>query len=84
MVLATSILVVPLADLCDQKSRIWKTPLIQTLIMLVLILVLHTYEARIRIDGRVTLPRLKPACFYDLVIEVAIVRPGPMSVKKVD
>ena len=23
------------------------------------------------------LPRLKPACFYDLVIEVAIVRPGP-------
>jgi DNA polymerase III alpha subunit len=22
------------------------------------------------------LPRLKPACFYDLVIEVAIVRPG--------
>ena len=24
------------------------------------------------------LPRLKPACFYDLVIEVAIVRPGPI------
>ena len=23
------------------------------------------------------LPRLKPRCFYDLVIEVAIVRPGP-------
>ncbi|MEJ2576526.1 MAG: error-prone DNA polymerase, partial [Gammaproteobacteria bacterium] len=23
------------------------------------------------------LPRLRPACFYDLVIEVAIVRPGP-------
>src|SRR5258706_6694659 len=24
------------------------------------------------------LPRLKPACFYDLVIEVAMVRPGPI------
>ncbi len=24
------------------------------------------------------LPRLRPACFYDLVIEVAIVRPGPI------
>ena len=24
------------------------------------------------------LPRLKPACFYDLVIEVAIIRPGPI------
>jgi error-prone DNA polymerase len=26
-----------------------------------------------------TLPRLKPRCFYDLVIEVAIVRPGPIQ-----
>jgi error-prone DNA polymerase len=25
------------------------------------------------------LPRLKPACFYDLVIEVAIIRPGPIQ-----
>ncbi|MBS1227059.1 MAG: polymerase alpha subunit [Proteobacteria bacterium] len=25
------------------------------------------------------LPRLKPCCFYDLVIEVAIVRPGPIQ-----
>ena len=25
------------------------------------------------------LPRLKPVCFYDLVIEVAIVRPGPIQ-----
>ncbi|WP_009959310.1 DNA polymerase III subunit alpha [Verrucomicrobium spinosum] len=25
-----------------------------------------------------TLPRLKPECFYDLVIEVAIIRPGPI------
>ena len=25
------------------------------------------------------LPRLKPICFYDLVIEVAIVRPGPIQ-----
>lgn len=25
-----------------------------------------------------TLPRLKPSCFYDLVVEVAIIRPGPI------
>jgi error-prone DNA polymerase len=25
------------------------------------------------------LPRLKPVCFYDLVVEVAIVRPGPIQ-----
>ncbi|HEX2083263.1 MAG TPA: OB-fold nucleic acid binding domain-containing protein, partial [Xanthomonadaceae bacterium] len=25
------------------------------------------------------LPRLKPSCFYDLVVEVAIVRPGPIQ-----
>ncbi len=25
------------------------------------------------------LPRLKPACFYDLVVQVAIVRPGPIQ-----
>jgi len=29
------------------------------------------------------LPRLKPTCFYDLVIEVAIVRPGPIMGKMV-
>src|ERR1043166_10042618 len=28
-------------------------------------------------------PALKPACFYDLVIEVAIVRPGPIMGKMV-
>ncbi|MDB4915461.1 MAG: hypothetical protein JWM95_3105 [Gemmatimonadetes bacterium] len=26
-----------------------------------------------------TLPRLRPKCFYDLVIEVAIIRPGPIQ-----
>ncbi len=26
-----------------------------------------------------TLPRLKPKCFYDLVIQVAIIRPGPIQ-----
>ena len=25
------------------------------------------------------LPRLRPRCFYDLVIEVALVRPGPIQ-----
>ena len=25
------------------------------------------------------LPRMRPRCFYDLVIEVAIVRPGPIQ-----
>ena len=26
-----------------------------------------------------TLPRLKPTCFYDVVVEVAIIRPGPIQ-----
>src|SRR6476659_4113736 len=26
-----------------------------------------------------TLPRMKPVCFYDVVIEVAIIRPGPIQ-----
>ncbi len=26
-----------------------------------------------------TLPRLKPRCFYDIVVEVAIIRPGPIQ-----
>jgi error-prone DNA polymerase len=30
-----------------------------------------------------TLPRMKPECFYDLVIEVAIIRPGPIVGKMV-
>jgi error-prone DNA polymerase len=29
------------------------------------------------------LPRMKPACYYDLVIEVALVRPGPIQGKMV-
>ncbi|AKK04940.1 PHP domain-containing protein [Corynebacterium mustelae] len=26
-----------------------------------------------------TLPRMKPACFFDLVVEVALIRPGPIQ-----
>jgi error-prone DNA polymerase len=26
-----------------------------------------------------TLPRLQPRCFYDLVVEVALIRPGPIQ-----
>jgi error-prone DNA polymerase len=26
-----------------------------------------------------TLPRLKPRCFYDLVVEIALIRPGPVQ-----
>src|SRR5581483_8048534 len=26
-----------------------------------------------------TLPRLEPRCFYDLVVEVALIRPGPIQ-----
>src|SRR5690606_15191033 len=33
-------------------------------------------ESRAQIN---MLPRLKPNCFYDLVIQVAIVRPGPIQ-----
>ena len=31
-----------------------------------------------------TLPRLKPRCFYDIVIEVALVRPGPIQGRAVN
>src|SRR5260221_12183069 len=30
-----------------------------------------------------TLPRMKPRCFYDIVIEAAIIRPGPIVGKMV-
>jgi len=30
-----------------------------------------------------TLPRMKPRCFYDLVVEIAIIRPGPIVGKMV-
>jgi len=30
-----------------------------------------------------TLPRMRPKCFYDLVVEVALIRPGPIVGKKV-
>jgi len=30
-----------------------------------------------------TLPRMRPSCFYDLVVEVAIIRPGPIVGKMV-
>ncbi len=29
------------------------------------------------------LPRLKPKCFYDIVVQVAIIRPGPIVGKMV-
>src|SRR5438270_4402957 len=35
-----------------------------------------------RVEGRAqmaTLPRLKPRTFYDLVVEVALIRPGPIQ-----
>lgn len=31
-----------------------------------------------------TLPRLKPRCFYDIVIEVALIRPGPIQGRAVN
>ncbi|MGE4606435.1 MAG: error-prone DNA polymerase, partial [Myxococcota bacterium] len=31
-----------------------------------------------------TLPRMNPTCFYDLVVEVAIIRPGPITGKMVN
>ncbi len=49
-----------------------------------------TYESMCRADTigvfqiesraqMATLPRMKPACFYDVAIEVAIIRPGPIQ-----
>ncbi len=39
---------------------------------------LGVFQVEIRAQ-QTMLPRLKPKCFYDLVIEVAIVRPGPIQ-----
>ena len=40
----------------------------------------HSRRVSDREPGQMAmLPRLKPKCFYDLVIEVAIVRPGPIQ-----
>jgi len=39
---------------------------------------LGTFQVESRAQMQM-LPRLKPRCFYDLVIEVAIVRPGPIQ-----
>ncbi len=41
-----------------------------------------TASACSRVESRAQmnfLPRMKPRCFYDLVIEVAIIRPGPIQ-----
>lgn len=35
-------------------------------------------ESRAQIS---TLPKTRPACFYDLIVEIAIIRPGPMTTK---
>src|SRR5437867_4251340 len=39
-------------------------------------IVIFQVESRAQMN---TLPRLKPRCFYDLVVEVAIIRPGPIQ-----
>ena len=36
------------------------------------------YDGNQPIPGTATLPRMKPERFYDIVIEVAIIRPGPV------
>ena len=41
-----------------------------------------TRSALFQVESRAqmaTLPRIAPRCFYDIVIEVAIIRPGPIQ-----
>ncbi len=60
---------VDLAHLPQDDATVWK--MLQTADTVGLFQV----ESRAQMA---TLPRLKPACFYDLVVQVAIIRPGPI------
>lgn len=71
-------------DLCKQHYGLDLTlanipqddPLVYDMIQLADTLGVFQIESRAQMS---MLPRLKPKCFYDLVIEVAIVRPGPIQ-----
>ena len=64
---------IPLSDLADILRE---DPLVYRMLSRADSIGVFQVESRAQMS---MLPRLKPACFYDLVIEVAIVRPGPIQ-----
>ncbi|MEH0146551.1 error-prone DNA polymerase [Corynebacterium sp. Q4381] len=67
-------------DTTGREVRLWELPLDDA----------HVYSMLSRADSvgvfqvesraqMGTLPRLKPRCFFDLVVEVALIRPGPIQ-----
>jgi hypothetical protein len=86
MVLAANLLVVSLATLFDQNRDLWRTTMISKLIMLAALMVLHTYEARIRLDGRVSTIQVKAsdAGQAKKLVQSQFPKATVLSVKKVD
>jgi hypothetical protein len=86
MALAATLLVVPLADLFAQNRNLRRTTMIPKLIVLVALMVLHTYEARIRFDGKVTTTQVKAsdAGQAKKLVQQQFPKATVLSVKKVD
>jgi hypothetical protein len=86
MALAANLLVVSLANLFDQNRDLWRTTMISKLIMLAALMILHTYEARIRLDGRVSTTQVKAsdAGQAKKLVQSQFPKATVLSVKKVD
>jgi hypothetical protein len=84
--LAAALLVVPLADLFDQNRDLWRTTMIKEVMMMLALLVLHTYEARIRLDGRVSTTQVKAsdAGQAKKLVQSQFPKATVLSVKKVE
>ena len=47
--------------------------------LMIMALVLVFVAQPVKVEGTSMLPRLRPSKFYDLVVQVAIIRPGPIQ-----
>jgi hypothetical protein len=86
MALAAALLVVLFTGLFDQNRDLWRTTMISKLIMLAALMVLHTYEARIRLDGRVSTTQVKAsdAGQAKKLVQSQFPNATVLSVKRVD
>jgi error-prone DNA polymerase len=65
----------PTADIVDLAHLPPDDPAVYTMLQTADTIGIFQVESRAQMA---TLPRLKPRCFYDIVVEVAIIRPGPI------
>ncbi|WP_311343091.1 error-prone DNA polymerase [Corynebacterium riegelii] len=67
-------------DTTGREVRLWELPLDDAAVYSMLARAdsvgVFQVESRAQMS---TLPRLKPRCFFDLVVEVALIRPGPIQ-----